>query len=166
MEKAETKEGLDGPPPIDAVAIEVGLGLVHLVEAGPQSALLRRIGVIRKQLATDLGFTLPAVRIADNLSLKASEYVISLRACPVERFELQPGCVLILQPGAAAAPPAGAKPTREPAFGIDAWWIPLWELDEFSLVRRNISGLPEKLVNPYQDVERWVVQSWYPTENP
>jgi flagellar biosynthesis protein FlhA len=124
VEKAEAKEGLDGPPPIDAVAIEVGLGLVHLVEAGPQSALLRRIGVIRKQLATDLGFTLPAVRIADNLSLKASEYVISLRGCPVERFELQPGCVLILQPGAAAAPPAGAKPTREPAFGIDAWWIP------------------------------------------
>lgn len=49
---------------------------------------------------------------------------------------------------------------------IDAWWIPLWELDEFSLVRRNISGLPEKLVSPYQDIERWVVQSWYPTENP
>jgi hypothetical protein len=49
---------------------------------------------------------------------------------------------------------------------VDAWWIPLWEVDEFCLVRRNISGLPEKLVHPYQDVERWVVQPWYPTEAP
>jgi hypothetical protein len=49
---------------------------------------------------------------------------------------------------------------------IDAWWIPLWEIDEFCLVRRNISGLPERLVGPYQEVERWIVQSWYPTEAP
>jgi ABC-type transport system substrate-binding protein len=49
---------------------------------------------------------------------------------------------------------------------IDAWWIPLWEIDEFCLFRRNVTGLPERFVNPYQNAERWVVQPWYPTENP
>ena len=49
---------------------------------------------------------------------------------------------------------------------IDAWWIPLWELDDFFLIRRNITGVPERLVAPYQDIERWIVQSWYPTETP
>ena len=122
--KAETKDAPDGALQIDPLAIEVGLGLVHLVEAGSQSPLLRRISVIRKQLAADLGFILPAVRIADNLGLKATEYVLSIRGCPVERFELQPGCVLALHPGSAAAAPAGGRPTREPAFGIEAWWVP------------------------------------------
>jgi hypothetical protein len=49
---------------------------------------------------------------------------------------------------------------------VDAWWIPLWELDDFFLIRRNITGVPERLVGPYQDIERWIVQPWYPTEAP
>jgi len=49
---------------------------------------------------------------------------------------------------------------------IDAWWIPLWEVDDFCLVRRNISGLAERPVAPYHDVERWVVQPWYPQDQP
>lgn len=49
---------------------------------------------------------------------------------------------------------------------IDAWWIPLWEIDEFCLFRRNVTGLPEEFVTPYQDAERWIVQSWYPTDPP
>jgi flagellar biosynthesis protein FlhA len=67
---------------------------------------------------------LPAVRIADNLTLKAGEYVISIRGCPVERFELQPACDLAIHPGTAPAAPAGGRATKEPAFGIDAWWVP------------------------------------------
>ncbi len=49
---------------------------------------------------------------------------------------------------------------------IDARWIPLWEADEFLLVRKNVTGLPERPVHPYQGIERWIVQSWYPTETP
>ncbi|MFO0919224.1 MAG: ABC transporter substrate-binding protein [Planctomycetaceae bacterium] len=49
---------------------------------------------------------------------------------------------------------------------IDARWIPLWEVDEFLLVRKNITGLPERLVHPYQGIERWFVQSWFPSETP
>ena len=125
IEKVDTKEPADSAlQQVDALSIEVGLGLVHLVEGGPQSPLLRRISVIRKQVAAELGFLLPPVRIADNLGLKAAEYVIAIRGCPLERFELQPGCELAIHPGAAPAAPPGSKPTREPAFGIDAWWVP------------------------------------------
>lgn len=49
---------------------------------------------------------------------------------------------------------------------VDAWWFPLWEVDEFCLVRRNITGLPERPVIPYQDVEQWIVQPWYPQDQP
>ncbi|MEZ5401120.1 MAG: flagellar biosynthesis protein FlhA [Bryobacteraceae bacterium] len=108
---------------VEPLAIEVGLGLVRLVEGGPGSPLLRRIGGIRKQLAGELGFVLPPVRLADNLGLKAGEYAISLKGIEIARYEIPPGSELVINTGGAGAPPQGT-PTREPAFGLEAWWIP------------------------------------------
>jgi flagellar biosynthesis protein FlhA len=107
---------------VEPLAVEVGLGLIHLVEGGQNSPLLRRIGSIRRQLASELGYILPPVRVADNLSLRAREYAISIKGVEVARFELPQGVELAISPGEGAAPVNG-MPTREPAFGIAAFWV-------------------------------------------
>ncbi|MBI1790225.1 MAG: flagellar biosynthesis protein FlhA [Acidobacteria bacterium] len=125
-ERAAARESLEHLLRVDPLAVEVGLGLVKLVEGGPASPLLRRISAIRKQLAGELGFLLPPVRVTDNLSLRAREYLILLKGAEVARFELPAGCDLAIQPGATPALgqlPFEGIPTRDPAFGIPAFWV-------------------------------------------
>src|ERR1051326_4491174 len=97
---ASAKENLEAMMRVEPLAIEVGLGLVSLVEGGPDSPLLRRISAIRRQLATDLGYLLPSVRVTDNLSLRSREYVISLKGSEIARYELSQGCELAIASGA------------------------------------------------------------------
>jgi flagellar biosynthesis protein FlhA len=79
------KESLESLMRVEPLAIEVGLGLVGLVEGGADSHLLRRISAIRKQIATDLGYMLPPVRVNDNLSLRSREYVLLVKGVEVSR---------------------------------------------------------------------------------
>ena len=120
---AAAKENLESLMRVEPLAIEVGLGLVGLVEGGQESPLLRRIAAIRRQLATDLGYLLPPVRVTDNLSLRSREYVISLKGVEIARYELPQGCELAIPLG-GAEPPGEGQPTREPAFGMTAFWVP------------------------------------------
>ncbi len=117
------RENLEAVLKVEPLAVEVGLGLVKLVEGGKNSPLLRRIAGIRRQLATDLGYIFPPVRVTDNLSLKPREYMISLKGVEVARYEMPQGMELAIPVGKALAP-AGGQSTREPAFGMPAWWIP------------------------------------------
>src|SRR5579872_4869151 len=116
------KENFDTLLKVEPLAIEVGLGLVKLVEGGQNSPLLRRIASIRRQLASELGYILPPVRVTDNLALRAREYLISLKGVEIARYELAHGCELAIHPGTNAARIDGI-PTKEPAFGIAATWI-------------------------------------------
>ena len=106
----------------EPLAVEVGLGLVKMVEGAQNSPLLRRIAGIRRQMASDLGFMVPPVRVTDNLQLKAGEYLVLLKGAEIGRFELMPNCDLAIHPGGSPQPLEGL-PTREPAFGIQALWI-------------------------------------------
>jgi flagellar biosynthesis protein FlhA len=119
---APQKDNLDSLLKVEPLAVEVGLGLVKLVEGGQNSPLLKRIAGIRRQLATELGYILPPVRVTDNLGLRAREYLIAIKGVEAARYELPPGCELAISPGPDAAP-IGGIPTREPAFGISAAWI-------------------------------------------
>ncbi|MCS7026683.1 MAG: flagellar biosynthesis protein FlhA [Bryobacteraceae bacterium] len=119
----QPKENLESLLRVDLLAIEVGLGLVRLVEGGPSSALLRRINAIRRQMAVELGFLLPPVRVTDNLSLRAAEYVVLLKGMEIGRFELPPGHELAIA-GAHVTAKLDGIPTTEPAFGMEAIWIP------------------------------------------
>jgi flagellar biosynthesis protein FlhA len=107
---------------VEPLAIDVGLGLVRMVEGGADSPLLRRIAAVRRQLASDLGYVLPAVRLKDNLSMKAHEYAICLKGVDIARFEMPPGCELAIAVGKPARQIEG-QATHEPAFGIPALWI-------------------------------------------
>jgi flagellar biosynthesis protein FlhA len=117
------RENLEAVLKVEPLAVEVGLGLVKLVEGGKNSPLLRRISGIRRQLATDLGYIFPPVRVTDNLSLKPREYRISLKGVEVARYEMPQGMELAIPVGKGGAPLNG-QATREPAFGMPAWWIP------------------------------------------
>jgi flagellar biosynthesis protein FlhA len=117
------KENLEALLRVEPLALEVGLGLIKLVEGGQDSPLLRKITGIRRQLAGDLGYLLPAVRITDNLRLRTHEYVIFIKGSEVARYEIAAGCQLAIAIGRPQQTVEG-QPTHDPAFGIPAVWIP------------------------------------------
>ena len=120
---APARENLETTLKVEPLAVEVGLGLVKLVDGGANSQLLRRISGIRRQLAGDLGYIFPPVRVTDNLALRPREYAISLKGVEIARYEIPQGCELAIPVGKTPAPVSG-QATREPAFGMPAWWIP------------------------------------------
>jgi flagellar biosynthesis protein FlhA len=117
------RENLEDLLRIEPLSVEVGVGLISFLTGAANSPLLRRIAGIRKQLATELGFIIPPVRVSDNLSLRAREYSICLKGIEMARFELPPGAELAIALTATEKPPEG-KPTKDPAFGVPAWWVP------------------------------------------
>ncbi|MGO9320983.1 MAG: flagellar biosynthesis protein FlhA [Solirubrobacteraceae bacterium] len=109
---------------VDTLELAIGFGLVPLVDAGSGagSSLLRRVSMIRRQIAGDLGLVIPPVRIHDELGMESHEYVFKVRGSEVARGRIMPGHLLAMDPGDASGKLAGI-PTREPAFGLEAVWI-------------------------------------------
>ena len=108
---------------VEPLEIEVGYGLIPIVDEASGGTLLRRIAMIRQQLAMEMGFVLPTVRVRDNLQLPPNEYVVKLRGVEIARGQLMPGQYLAMDPGTAEGEVPGTE-TVEPAFGLPAKWIP------------------------------------------
>jgi flagellar biosynthesis protein FlhA len=107
---------------LDELMLEVGVGLVPLVDAKQGGQLLGKVRSLRKQLAGQLGFLVPPIHITDNLTLKEREYVIYLRGVEIARWEMRRDCLLAIS--SQASPPAiPGQETREPAFNVAARWI-------------------------------------------
>jgi flagellar biosynthesis protein FlhA len=117
------KENVEALLQVDPLTVEVGLGLVKLVDGGPASRLLQRISGIRKTLASQLGYFLPPVKVNDNLSLRAREYTLLIKGVEMGRYELPTGQELAI-PGAAVDGSVQGTPTKDPAFHLAALWIP------------------------------------------
>jgi len=109
---------------VDALELAIGFGLVPLVDAGSAggSSLLRRVSMVRRQIAADLGLVIPPVRIHDELGMESHEYVVKVRGSEVTRGRIMPGHLLAMDPGDASGKLQGI-PTREPAFGLEAVWV-------------------------------------------
>lgn len=107
---------------VDLLELEVGYGLVRLVDAGQGGTLLERITGIRRQLAGDMGLVMPPVRIRDNMQLAPTDYHIKIRGNSVASGSAHPDLFMAMDSGLASTPIEGIK-TREPAFGLDAVWI-------------------------------------------
>ncbi|RMD66610.1 MAG: hypothetical protein D6824_00545 [Planctomycetota bacterium] len=128
QEAAQRAEGAPEPPPVeklmklDALELEVGYGLVRLVDRKQGGDLLDRISAARRQLAVEWGFVMPPVRIRDNMTLDPNAYRVRIRGAVVAEGSLAPGKLLAMDSGIATGPIDGV-PTREPAFGLSAWWI-------------------------------------------
>jgi len=134
---ATPKDDLEALMRVEPLAIEVGLGLAGLVAGGKTSPLLKRIAAIRRQFVSTLGFMLPPVRVTDNLSLKAREYLILLKGSEIGRYDLLPGCELAIPTNKADKNFPGVA-TREPAFGLPALWIPADKVDAARLAGYSV----------------------------
>ena len=107
---------------VDPFELEIGYGLIPLVDKEQEGDLVNRIALIRKQQALEMGIVIPPVRIRDNLQLKANDYVIKVRGNEVARGELRVGNFLALNPGTATGDIRGIA-TKEPTYGLPAKWI-------------------------------------------
>ncbi|HEX3356708.1 MAG TPA: flagellar biosynthesis protein FlhA [Tepidisphaeraceae bacterium] len=108
---------------LDAMELEVGYGLVRLVDTSKGGDLLERISLIRRQIAMDLGIIVPPVRIRDNMQLGANDYIIKIKGQAVARGVTYPEQFLAMDNGATSGPIPGGSLTTEPAFGLPAYWI-------------------------------------------
>jgi flagellar biosynthesis protein FlhA len=121
-QKPGPQQQIEGLLKLDEISLEVGSGLVPLVDQGQGGQLLQRIRALRRHLALQLGFLVPSVHITDNLKLKPREYLVLLRGVEVARWETQQERLLAISSEPTAAPIDGI-PTHEPAFGASAMWI-------------------------------------------
>lgn len=107
---------------VDALEVEIGYGLIPLVDTNQGGDLLDRVSAIRRQLAIDMGIIVPPIRIRDNVQLNPNQYRIKVKGVGVASYELMLDHVLAINPGYVTEEVDGFK-TREPAFGIPAVWI-------------------------------------------
>ncbi len=107
---------------VDPISLELGYGLISMVDENNGGKLLSRIKNIRKKLSTELGFLLPSVRVKDNLDLEPNAYQISLNGAIRGSGILQTSKQLAINPGNIATQLDGI-PAKEPAFGMEAFWI-------------------------------------------
>ena len=107
---------------VDTLEVEIGYGLIPLVDDSHGNDLLDRIAIIRRQIASELGLIVPPIRIRDNVSLRPNEYHVKIRGVSIASSELYPGQMLAIDPGTISNPIAGIK-TTEPAFDLPAIWI-------------------------------------------
>ncbi|BCG48907.1 Flagellar biosynthesis protein FlhA [Citrifermentans bremense] len=128
---AQEKEQINSIRPLDMLELEVGYGLVPMVDASQQGELLDRIRSIRKQVADRMGIIVPPIHIHDNLQLKPYEYNIMINGAKVGGGELS-GQYLAMDSGGATGQLEGIK-TTEPVFGLPAVWIKGKERDQAQL---------------------------------
>ncbi len=121
-EKAGTPESVTQLLAVDPLEIELGYGLLSLADPSRGGDLMDRVGLIRRQVALEIGFVLPLVRVRDNMQLPPNAYVVKLRGVDLARGEIYPERLLALDPGTARGEVAGID-TRDPAFGLPARWI-------------------------------------------
>ena len=107
---------------IDPLEIEIGYSLIPLTDEDQGGDLLERLAAIRRQCAADLGVFVRPIRIRDNLQLDANSYVFKLKGIEVTSGEVMPGYYLAMNPAGVDEPLRGIE-TREPTFGLTAWWI-------------------------------------------
>ena len=127
LEVAQSSQPQNGDAAVGALAVDplelaIGFGLVPLVDQHAGGALLARVGVIRRQLASELGIVIQPVRIHDDAMLQSHEYSIRVRGSEVARGRIIPGHRLAIDPTGGAMAISGI-PTTEPAFGLPAVWI-------------------------------------------
>ncbi|EPZ49723.1 flagellar biosynthesis protein FlhA [Bacteriovorax sp. BAL6_X] len=121
-EKKSTPESLEDLLNLELVELEVGYGLVNLVDSSQNGDLLERITYMRKQFALDWGVIIPSVRIKDNLELAPGGYSLKIKGVEVAQGELVPDHYLAMDPGSVIEPIDGIE-TIEPVFGLPAVWI-------------------------------------------
>jgi flagellar biosynthesis protein FlhA len=128
----DTPEEVQALLPLDALELEVGYGLIPLVDEEQNGNLLTRIRSIRRQFALDMGVVIPSLHLRDNLQLKPGQYALLIKGNQVASAEILIDHLLAMDPGTARHRIQGIE-TREPAFNLPALWIPESQKEEAML---------------------------------
>ncbi len=121
-EAENEEEPIDKTLSIDSIRLELGYGLLPLINYGKGQKLTEQIKALRKQMAKDLGFVMPSVRIQDNMQLPANIYIIKIKEIECGRGDIRPDKLLVMDPKGGDITIAG-EDTREPTFGLPAKWV-------------------------------------------
>ncbi len=119
----EEETALEDILKVEMLELTLGYQLIRLADSSQGGDLLERIRSMRRKIASDYGFLMPQVRIRDNLHLKPEGYQILLKGISIGDGEIRPDKFLAMDSGMATGEIDG-EPTKEPAFGLDALWIP------------------------------------------
>ncbi len=138
---------------VDTLELEVGYGLISIVDADQNGDLLERISNIRKQFAMDLGIIVPPLRIRDNLELKPGDYQVLLKGVMVGSGSLMVGHLMAMDPGGVSDRLSGV-PTKEPAFGLDAIWITPRQKEEASYAGYTVVDLSTVIATHLTEIVR------------
>jgi flagellar biosynthesis protein FlhA len=147
------KEKIENLLPLDLIELEVGYGLINIVESTQSGDLLERIVSIRKQFALDLGIIVPSIHIRDNLQLEPGEYRVLIKGNKVAGGVLRPDYLMAMDPGNVVSSIDGI-PTKEPAFGLDALWIGKAQKDEAELAGYTVVDIPTVMATHLTEVVR------------
>jgi flagellar biosynthesis protein FlhA len=118
---------------VDPIEVEIGYGLISLVDENQGGDLFQKIASTRKYIALEYGVLVPPVRVRDNLQLSPNEYIIKIKGNIVANYEIYSDRYLAMNPG-HISDEIGGIPTKDPAFGLDAFWISSQEKDRAELV--------------------------------
>ena len=138
---------------VDPLEVEVGYGLIPLVDEAHGGHLLHRITIMRRQIATEFGIVVPMIRIRDNLQHPAQSYVVKLRGIEIGSGELMANRFLAMNSGLATEEIEG-EPTTEPAFGLPARWITEREKQRAELLGYTVVDPPSVLITHLSELAR------------
>jgi flagellar biosynthesis protein FlhA len=157
-QKAEEKDAtatdkIESYLQVDQMELEIGYGLISLVDVNQGGDLLERITMLRRQCATEIGIIVPPIRIRDNIQLKANQYVCKIKGIEVGGGELMTGCFLAMDPGGTSQKIQGI-PTVEPAFGLPAIWITSSQKEAADIAGYTVVELPAVIATHLTEIIR------------
>ena len=150
--KPKEKQADVGPvAPLDPISMELGYGLVPLVDKDKGADLLDRVTKIRREAALDLGLMVPRIRIIDNMRLNPAEYALKIRGVEVGRGTIRMGHYLCINPGGIREELQGEK-TTDPTFGLPAMWISSEQRDKAERAGYTVVDAPSIIATHLTEV--------------
>lgn len=151
-EGSETKEeNFEDYLQVDPIEVEIGYGLISLVDENQGGNLFQKIASTRKFIALEFGVLIPPVRVRDNLQLSPNEYIIKIKGNVVANYELYADRYLAMNPGGATEELNGL-PTTDPAFGLNGYWVVEQEKDKAELSGYTVVDSISVLTTHLQEV--------------
>ena len=151
--RSREADPMESLPSLDLLELEVGYGLIPLVDEGQDGELLERIRALRRQFAQEMGVVIPPIHIRDNLQLKPGGYAILVKGVEIARGDLMVGYLLALHPGETLRQIEGI-PTREPTFNLPALWIPALRKEEAQHLGYTVVNLASVVATHLSEIMR------------
>ncbi len=141
--ETETPEDLISQP--ETITLEIGYSLIPFVDENQNGEIIKRIKSLRKQLSKELGLIIPLIHIKDNLELKPGGYRILIKDVEITKGEVETGKVLAIDTGSTKGP-IGGKETKEPTFGLKAYWIDENLKDKAKMLGYTVVDIPTVVI--------------------